>query len=321
MTDTKSDKETGLIQTPDAQKLPVDMRDFVRNLLSASINNNTRRAYRSALKGYDQWCAANAMDESDAALAAYLGYLDSEGRAPASANTVVAAARMRDGETVGELTRHALRGFQRGGRSDRGRGQSDALSVDDLAAMMAVATRPRRRGRGLESAATAARRALVDTALVGVLFHCGLRRSEAADLLWRDVSDSRNADLMRVVIRYSKTNQDGSFLDVRVCKGRVAQALRDLRAVSERDGADVDDYVFNLRDTQINHRIKRLARDAGITGRITAHSARIGLASTLTARGASLQEVMQAGNWKTAEMVSHYSAGARAEQGAVAKYL
>ena len=40
-----------------------------------------------------------------------------------------------------------------------------------------------------------------------------------------------------------------------------------------------------------------------------------------TVRGASTTEVMLAGNWRTARMVAHYSAGATAERGAVAKYL
>ena len=60
---------------------------------------------------------------------------------------------------------------------------------------------------------------------------------------------------------------------------------------------------------------------AGIEARVTAHSGRVGLASELTARGASTTEVMLAGNWKTARMVAHYSSGATAERGAVAKYL
>ena len=63
------------------------------------------------------------------------------------------------------------------------------------------------------------------------------------------------------------------------------------------------------------------ARAAGIEARVTAHSGRVGLASELTARGASTTEVMLAGNWKTARMVAHYSAGATAERGAVQKYL
>ena len=62
-------------------------------------------------------------------------------------------------------------------------------------------------------------------------------------------------------------------------------------------------------------------RAAGIEARVTAHSGRVGLASELTARGASTTEVMLAGNWKTARMVAHYSAGATAERGAVQKYL
>ena len=52
-----------------------------------------------------------------------------------------------------------------------------------------------------------------------------------------------------------------------------------------------------------------------------AGSRRVGLASELTARGASTTETMLAGNWKTARMVAHYSAGAAAELGAVKKYL
>ena len=42
---------------------------------------------------------------------------------------------------------------------------------------------------------------------------------------------------------------------------------------------------------------------------------------SVPARGASTTEVILAGNWKTARMVAHYSAGATAERGAVRKYL
>ena len=72
---------------------------------------------------------------------------------------------------------------------------------------------------------------------------------------------------------------------------------------------------------QIQRRFTAAALAAGIEARVTAHSGRVGLASELTARGASTTEVMLAGNWKTARMVAHYSAGATAERGAVRKYL
>ena len=70
----------------------------------------------------------------------------------------------------------------------------------------------------------------------------------------------------------------------------------------------------------VGRRLTLAAQAAGIEGRLTGHSGRVGLASELTARGASTTETMLAGGWQTARMVAHYSAGVAAEQGAVAKY-
>ena len=85
--------------------------------------------------------------------------------------------------------------------------------------------------------------------------------------------------------------------------------------------ADEAPVLGGLNGQSIARRLTAAARSAGIDGRITGHSGRVGLASELTARGASTTETMLAGGWKTARMVAHYSAGAAAEQGAVAKYL
>ena len=79
--------------------------------------------------------------------------------------------------------------------------------------------------------------------------------------------------------------------------------------------------MVGLSPLQIQRRFTTTTAAAGIEARLTAHSGRVGLASELTARGASTTEVMLAGNWRTARMVAHYSAGATAERGAVAKYL
>ncbi len=87
-----------------------------------------------------------------------------------------------------------------------------------------------------------------------------------------------------------------------------------------RNGADDSAPVFGLTPSQINRRIQAAATAAGIDG-ISAHSFRVGLASELTARGASTTETMLAGGWSTARMVAHCSAGAKAERAAVAKYL
>ena len=152
-----------------------------------------------------------------------------------------------------------------------------------------------------------------------MLFQGGLRRSEVAALRWSDVEAATDGNGLLVTVRTSKTNQDGGAVDIRYLKNGAAAALRKLR---EHRSPDDSDLVFDgLSAQSIGNRFGAAAAAAGIETRLTAHSGRVGLASELTARGASATETMLAGNWKTARMVAHYSAGAAAELGAVKKYL
>ena len=145
----------------------------------------------------------------------------------------------------------------------------------------------------------------------------GLRRSEVSALEWRDVAAASDGDGVLITVRTSKTNQEGDTADVRYLKNGAAKAIRTLRTA--RPDAAPTDRVIGLSPLQIQRRFSAAARAAGIEARLTAHSGRVGLASELTARGASTTEVMLAGNWRTSRMVAHYSAGAKAERGAVAK--
>ena len=204
--------------------------------------------------------------------------------------------------------------------ADRGRGQAAPLRADGLAAILATAARPRTDGRGVESPTTAHRRGRLDAVIASLLFMGGLRRSEvSAPCAGADVSDARDGDGVLLTVRTSKTNQEGDAADVRYLKNGAANAIRTLRA-ADADAAPTD-RVIGLSPLQIQRRFTAAARAAGIEARVTAHSGRVVLASELTARGASTTEVMLAGNWKTARMVAHYSAGATAERGAVRKYL
>ena len=123
---------------------------------------------------------------------------------------------------------------------------------------------------------------------------------------------------MLVTVRRGKTNPEGETKDVRFVKGDVAGAVRTLRAAA-RPGPG--DRVVPLSLQMVGLRFQAAARSAGVEARVTAHSARVGLVSELTRRGALTTDVMLAGNWKTSRMVAHYSAGATAERGAVAQYL
>ena len=235
----------------------------------------------------------------------------------------VAAVRFRaklagQPDPAGEATARVLGGYRRPA-ADRGRGQAAPLRADGLAAILATAARPRTDGRGVESPTTAHRRGRLDAVIASLLFMGGLRRSEVSALEWRDVSDARDGDGVLLTVRTSKTNHEGDAADVRYLKNGAANAIRTLRAAAA-DAAPTD-RVVGLGSLQIQRRFTAAAHAAGIEARVTAHSGRVGLASELTARGASTTEVMLAGNWKTARMVAHYSAGATAERGAVRKYL
>ena len=145
----------------------------------------------------------------------------------------------------------------------------------------------------------------------------GMRRSEVSALRWADVDDAVDVNGVLVTVRRSKTNQEGETRDVRFVKGGVARAIRTLRAAVNPAPAD---RVAQLSPKMVGLRFQSAARVAG-GEHVTAHSGRVGLASELTSRGASTTDVMLAGNWKTSWMVAHYSAGATAERGAVARYL
>ena len=299
----------------------------------AARADNTRRQYRSAWNAFASWCQRGhhqAMPAAPEIVAAYLTHLADTGKAAAT----IAAARAAIGSvhrdsSTDDPTQHAgvrrvLAGLRRQ-TIGRGRGQAAGLSADHVAAMLAVADLPRRTGRGYESQAAAADRGAIDKVIVALLFQGGLRRSEAAALTWGDVQDTAGGAVL-LTIATSKTNQHGDRADVRYLKNGCASAVRRLRdrvtfrASGMRPAASAP-VLGGLNGQSVARRVTAAAKAAGVEGRITGHSGRVGLATELTARGASTTETMLAGGWQTARMVAHYSAGAAAEHGAVAKYL
>ena len=310
-------KDTPAPRGPDAAPLERPA-STARRLAAASLSPNTRRAYAGALHRLDAWLAGRALD--DATLALHLAELHDAGRAAASAALAVAAAGFRarlagQPPPAGPRTARVLAGYRRTA-AERGRGQAPPFGAADLAAVLATCHRPRPRGRGHEGAAVAAERGRLDAVIAGLLFMAGMRRSEVSALRWDAVADA--ADGILVTVRRSKTNQEGETRDVRFVKGGVARAIRALR---ETTNPEPGDRVVPLSPQMIGLRFTAAAAAAGVERRMTAHSGRVGLASELTSRGASTTDVMLAGNWKTSRMVAHYSAGATAERGAVARYL
>ena len=269
---------------------------------------NTRAQYRSAWRGWSEWSALNGratLPADPLAIAAYLAERVADGAAAATVRTIRAAIRAGHVDTGAadptghDGVRRVLQGLTRQA-AGRGRGQADPLTTDDVAAILATASLPRRTGRGMES--------------------------EAAALRWGDVQDAADGRGIVVYVRRSKTDQDGTAADVRYLKNGCAAALRQLRdrITVQRSGLRPDgtaQVLGGINGQSIARRLTAAASAAGIEGRITGHSGRVGLAVELTRRGAPEQATAKAGGWKSSRMVAHYAAAVAAEQGAVATYL
>ena len=293
--------------------------------IRAARSPQTQRAYASQWAAWAAWCASRGACPLPAAPFELAAYLAERAQSVSTSTVRLAKAAIvfvhkAKGEPspVTDDVIEVMRGLAASKATEHGRGQAKAITRDDFAVILARAGEPRKLGRGKETAETAAERAQIDRAIAGVLFHAGLRRSEAADLRWGDVEPAASIPgALTIRVRTSKTNRDGEATDVRLAKNGAAAALIALRPANAAPEA----LVFRgLNGQSIGRRFAAAANAAGVEG-VTAHSGRVGLASELTAAGASTTETMLAGGWKTARMVAHYSAGASAERGAVAKYL
>ena len=125
MLHTTPTEPTAIARRPDTAGPLALATPTTRKLADASISANTRLAYAGALRRLDTWRGTAKVD--DATLAAYLGFVFEQGRAPATAALAVAAVRFRAklaGQTdpAGEATARVLGGYRRTA-ADRGRGQ------------------------------------------------------------------------------------------------------------------------------------------------------------------------------------------------------
>ena len=247
----------------------------------------------------------------DQSLADYLAHLRDTGRAPSTGALTVSAIRRavraagRDDPT-GPRTREVLAGFRRGQGPDAARRTSRArgLTADECAAVLAACPRRRQRAdQGFERPETAERRGLVDGAIVALVFHGALRRSEVAALRWADV-DLSDVDEVVVTLRRA-SDADGEAPDVRRLFDGCAAAVRQLHAATAPAPADP---VVGLSVHQVNRRFAAACAAAGLEGRRTAHSGRVGLAVELTGRGATTRAVQDADGWKEPTMVIQYTA-------------
>lgn len=164
-----------------------------------------------------------------------------------------------------------------------------------------------------------------DAAMIGIASECLIRVSEVSDLAVVDVSFQPDGTAL-ATIRRSKTDQyaEGSVHHVR--EDAAAWLRSWIEAADVRSGPlfralpqDGGVSAGRLGPDSVRAAIKRWAREAGIGGRVSGHSLRIGAAQSLAEDGTSLAELQKEGRWKSASMPARYVRGQEAARGAVAR--
>ena len=170
--------------------------------------------------------------------------------------------------------------------------------------------------RRKETESQAARRALVDLALLQVMRDGMLRRSAAAALTWGNVEIHGDGS-GRLHVARSKTDQtaQGAVLYLGPQAVDALLAFRPGEAVIDPNAS-----VFNLSASQIGRRIKAAAKVASLGEGYSAHSPRVGMAQDLSADGAELPALMTDGRWTSPAMPAKYTEAQAASRGAVARY-
>ena len=180
------------------------------------------------------------------------------------------------------------------------------------------ASAPRRTGRGLERPKTAERRGLVDSAIVALLFHGALRRSEVAALCWADVDFSDGDDVV-VTVRRAKTDPTGGRADVRRLVGSYAAAVRSLHAATTPEPGD---SVVSLSVDQINRRFAAAGTAAGLEGaQDLARRPRRSRRRAHRPRGFHACHPNRRAAGRAPAMVVRYAASVSTREGAVSRYL
>lgn len=296
---------------------------------AAALSPNTVRTYATGWNSFRSWAGAQGLDVSSAAPADVQGWLvdlAEEGKRPSTLRTYRAAVAHRYGELGGTNPARdpqvsgVLSGLRRqaaeAGYVPR---QAAPLRFHHVEQIADAAFEPRRNQPGgrLETAGQAARRALVDIALVSVAHDGLLRCSELLAVRWGDVVAADSGGGALVYIRCSKTDQGANGAYVPVSQPAL-EALEQIRPPH----AGPDEAVFDMSASTVARRLKAAAKAAGIDPEnISTHLPRVGMAQDLAASGYDTAAIMVAGRWSTPAMVALYTRRLKAADTAIAKHL
>ncbi len=293
--------------------------------VAAAQARSTRESYARDLRAWQAWCAERSLPSTlppdPLAVAAWLASMADDGCSPSYVGRRLSALN------------DACRGA-----GHPAPGENEGVRRT-LAGIRRTAARAGRRPRRARAVDTATVRALVedlpdglaglrDRALVLVGFALGLRASDLCALRIEDLTPAGHGGL-DVLLRYSKTDQDGAGETLALAEG-VRAATCPVRAVgawraalagrgvttgplfrsvgkgrTERLGATA------LTTRSVDLVLRRAAARAGVPAEgLSPHSLRRGFATTAYAQGVPEKEISRTGRWRSL-VVRSYDASSR----------
>jgi site-specific recombinase XerD len=272
-------------------------------------SEGTRRAYRSDFRIFTVWCLARSLEAMPATASTVARFLSSQADGGLKASTIG-----RRGAAIGYA--HKLAGFEpptgaetvkavvRGIRRTIG-----AAPVRKAAATADVVTQ-------MLSHCPDTLRGLRDAALLSLGFAGAFRRSELVALTVADLAEA--PDGYRVMIRRSKTDQEGAGQEVAIPRGYKIRPVEHVQAWLKAAGI-TEGHIFRhvakggrvqaeaLSGHSAAAIVKRYAARAGLDPALFAgHSLRAGFLTSSAESGASVLKMVEVSRHKDISMLTTY---------------
>ncbi len=282
---------------------------------------NTERAIKADTTLFADWCSERGLCSFPSDVDTVTAFVDAmaEVKAPATVRRYVAsiAHQHRAGKVEPNPARDgevglALKRMHR----EQGCAQAQAAPLN------------RKLVEKMLEAPGSALRDFRNRAILAMAYDTLARRSELVALTIADLIAADNGSAT-VTIHRSKTDQEGvgstryvapdSMLHIRAWIGAASIADGHLFRAVNKGGA----VGGALTPGEVARVFKAMAEAAGVSAKgitaISGHSCRVGAAQDMVRHGIEMPHVMQAGGWRTMEMVSRYAKHLEAQRGGSAK--
>jgi site-specific recombinase XerD len=283
--------------------------DAALSFAEAEKSEGTRRAYRSDFRIFTAWCRERGLEQMPATPATVARFLSGQATGGLKASTIggraaaIAYAHKLAGHeppTSAESLKAVVRGIRRTiGTAPVRKSPATADLVGQMLATCDTTLRSRR-----------------DAALLALGFAGAFRRSELVALTVADLVDG--PDGFRVMIRHSKTDQEGAGQEIAIPRGCRIRPVELVQAWLEAAGI-ASGPVFRqvakggrvLAEALSGHSaaeiVKRHAELAGLDpAAFAGHSLRAGYLTSAAEAGASALKMIEVSRHKSLDMLTTY---------------